>query len=133
MAHKKAGGSSRNGRDSESKRLGVKVFGGQSIKAGGIIVRQRGTQFHDGVNVGCGTITANYDAGTRTKSRTVIEDDVKIGTGTVFVAPVRIGRGATTGAGAIVTAGRDVAPGDVVVGVPAKSVGPRRSRKGKRA
>jgi large subunit ribosomal protein L27 len=54
MAHKKAGGSSRNGRDSESKRLGVKVFGGQSIKAGGIIVRQRGTQFHDGVNVGCG-------------------------------------------------------------------------------
>jgi len=54
MAHKKAGGSSRNGRDSESKRLGVKVFGGQAIKAGGIIVRQRGTKFHDGVNVGCG-------------------------------------------------------------------------------
>jgi large subunit ribosomal protein L27 len=54
MAHKKAGGSSRNGRDSESKRLGVKVFGGQQIKAGGIIVRQRGTQFHRGVNVGCG-------------------------------------------------------------------------------
>jgi large subunit ribosomal protein L27 len=54
MAHKKAGGSSRNGRDSESKRLGVKVFGGQSIKAGGIIVRQRGTRFHNGVNVGCG-------------------------------------------------------------------------------
>ena len=54
MAHKKAGGSSRNGRDSESKRLGVKVFGGESIKAGGIIVRQRGTKFHDGVNVGCG-------------------------------------------------------------------------------
>ena len=54
MAHKKAGGSSRNGRDSESKRLGVKVFGGQAIKAGGIIVRQRGTRFHDGVNVGCG-------------------------------------------------------------------------------
>jgi large subunit ribosomal protein L27 len=54
MAHKKAGGSSRNGRDSESKRLGVKVFGGQAIKAGSIIVRQRGTKFHDGVNVGCG-------------------------------------------------------------------------------
>jgi len=54
MAHKKAGGSSRNGRDSESKRLGVKVFGGQQIKAGGIIVRQRGTRFHSGVNVGCG-------------------------------------------------------------------------------
>lgn len=54
MAHKKAGGSSRNGRDSESKRLGVKVFGGQAIKAGSIIVRQRGTRFHDGVNVGIG-------------------------------------------------------------------------------
>ena len=54
MAHKKAGGSSRNGRDSESKRLGVKLFGGQKVRAGGIIVRQRGTQFHNGVNVGCG-------------------------------------------------------------------------------
>ena len=54
MAHKKAGGSSRNGRDSESKRLGVKVFGGQTIKAGGIIIRQRGTRVHPGVNVGCG-------------------------------------------------------------------------------
>ena len=54
MAHKKAGGSSRNGRDSESKRLGLKVFGGQSVKAGSIIVRQRGTKFHNGVNVGCG-------------------------------------------------------------------------------
>jgi large subunit ribosomal protein L27 len=54
MAHKKAGGSSKNGRDSESKRLGVKVFGGQSINAGGIIVRQRGTGVHPGVNVGCG-------------------------------------------------------------------------------
>ena len=54
MAHKKAGGSSRNGRDSESKRLGLKVFGGQSVKAGCIIVRQRGTKFHNGVNVGCG-------------------------------------------------------------------------------
>jgi large subunit ribosomal protein L27 len=54
MAHKKAGGSSRNGRDSESKRLGVKVYGGQAIKAGGIIIRQRGTRVHAGVNVGCG-------------------------------------------------------------------------------
>ncbi len=54
MAHKKAGGSSKNGRDSESKRLGVKVYGGQSINAGGIIIRQRGTRVHAGVNVGCG-------------------------------------------------------------------------------
>jgi large subunit ribosomal protein L27 len=54
MAHKKAGGSSRNGRDSESKRLGVKVYGGQAINAGGIIVRQRGTKIHPGVNVGLG-------------------------------------------------------------------------------
>ena len=54
MAHKKAGGSTRNGRDSESKRLGVKVFGGQQVLAGNIIVRQRCNQFHPGVNVGCG-------------------------------------------------------------------------------
>jgi len=54
MAHKKAGGSSRNGRDSESKRLGVKVYGGQIILAGGIIVRQRGTKMHPGTNVGLG-------------------------------------------------------------------------------
>ena len=54
MAHKKAGGSTRNGRDSEAKRLGVKVFGGELIPAGGIIVRQRGTKFHAGVNVGLG-------------------------------------------------------------------------------
>src|SRR5210317_2484962 len=54
MAHKKAGGSTRNGRDSESKRLGVKVFGGQTISAGGIIIRQRGTRVHPGVNVGVG-------------------------------------------------------------------------------
>jgi large subunit ribosomal protein L27 len=54
MAHKKAGGSSRNGRDSESKRLGVKVFGGQVVNAGTIIVRQRGTHFHNGENVGLG-------------------------------------------------------------------------------
>lgn len=54
MAHKKAGGSLRNGRDSQAKRLGVKVYGGQAILAGGIIVRQRGTQFHPGENVGIG-------------------------------------------------------------------------------
>tara|TARA_Y100001972_G_scaffold97100_1_gene119912 strand:- start:176 stop:436 length:261 start_codon:yes stop_codon:yes gene_type:complete len=54
MAHKKAAGSSRNGRDSESKRLGVKRFGGQLVSAGEIIVRQRGTQFHTGVNTGIG-------------------------------------------------------------------------------
>jgi len=54
MAHKKGGGTTRNGRDSESKRLGVKVYGGQSINAGGIIVRQRGTKLHAGENVGMG-------------------------------------------------------------------------------
>ena len=54
MAHKKAGGSTRNGRDSESKRLGVKRFGGEVVKAGNILVRQRGTHFHPGLNVGCG-------------------------------------------------------------------------------
>jgi len=54
MAHKKAGGSSRNGRDSESKRLGVKRYGGEIIPAGNIIVRQRGTEFHPGENVGMG-------------------------------------------------------------------------------
>ena len=54
MAHKKAGGSTRNGRDSHAKRLGVKKFGGQPVRAGNIIVRQRGTKFHPGANVGCG-------------------------------------------------------------------------------
>ena len=54
MAHKKAGGSTRNGRDSESKRLGIKKYGGQEVIAGNIIVRQRGTKFHPGENVGCG-------------------------------------------------------------------------------
>lgn len=64
MATKKAGGSSRNGRDSESKRLGVKRYGGQFVLAGNIIVRQRGTQFHPGQNVGMGrdhTIYATSD------------------------------------------------------------------------
>ena len=54
MAHKKAGGSTRNGRDSQSKRLGVKRFGGETVQAGSIIVRQRGTRFHAGTNVGVG-------------------------------------------------------------------------------
>jgi large subunit ribosomal protein L27 len=54
VAHKKAGGSSKNGRDSESKRLGVKIFGGQQVVPGNIIVRQRGTRVHAGVNVGVG-------------------------------------------------------------------------------
>ena len=54
MAHKKAGGSSRNGRDSESKRLGVKKFGSETVRAGNIIVRQRGTKWHPGDNVGLG-------------------------------------------------------------------------------
>lgn len=64
MAHKKAGGSSRNGRDSESKRLGVKRYGGQHVLAGNILVRQRGTQVHPGVNVGVGkdhTLFAKVD------------------------------------------------------------------------
>jgi large subunit ribosomal protein L27 len=64
MASKKAGGSSRNGRDSESKRLGVKRYGGQLVSGGSIIVRQRGTQFHPGDNVGCGkdhTLFAKID------------------------------------------------------------------------
>ncbi len=64
MAHKKAGGSSRNGRDSESKRLGLKKYGGEFVKAGNIIVRQRGTKFHPGKNVGMGrdhTLFAKID------------------------------------------------------------------------
>ena len=54
MAHKKGGGSSNNGRDSQSKRLGVKVYGGEQVLSGYILVRQRGTKFHPGPNVGCG-------------------------------------------------------------------------------
>lgn len=64
MAHKKGGGSSRNGRDSNSKRLGVKKFGGEAVRPGNIIVRQRGTKFHPGANVGLGndyTIFATID------------------------------------------------------------------------
>ena len=64
MAHKKAGGSSRNGRDSHAQRLGVKRFGGEHVLSGNILVRQRGTQFHPGVNVGIGkddTLFAKVD------------------------------------------------------------------------
>jgi large subunit ribosomal protein L27 len=64
MAHKKAGGSSRNGRDSESKRLGLKAYGGELVSAGSILVRQRGTKFHAGMNVGTGkdhTLFAKVD------------------------------------------------------------------------
>ena len=73
MAHKKGAGSSRNGRESESKRLGVKLFGGQVAKAGNIIVRQRGTQHHPGVNVGMGkdhTLFALTDGKVEFKRRT---------------------------------------------------------------
>ncbi len=68
MAHKKAAGSTRNGRESESKRLGVKKFGGQSVIAGNILVRQRGTKFHAGDNVGMGrdhTLFATADGQVR--------------------------------------------------------------------
>ena len=64
MAHKKGGGSSRNGRDSASKRLGVKKYGGEQVRAGNILVRQRGTRFHPGTNVGMGrdhTLFATVD------------------------------------------------------------------------
>ena len=72
MAHKKAGGSSKNGRDSESKRLGVKRYGGELVKAGNIIVRQRGTKFHPGDNVGCGkdfTLFATTDGHVQFRTR----------------------------------------------------------------
>ena len=78
MAHKKAGGSSRNGRDSAGRRLGVKKYGGQDVISGNIIVRQRGTKFHPGSNVGIGkdhTIFATKDgkvAFKKTKTRTFI-------------------------------------------------------------
>ena len=68
MAHKKAGGSSRNGRDSEGRRLGVKKFGGEAVIPGNIIIRQRGTKFHAGENVGCGkdhTLFAKADGNIR--------------------------------------------------------------------
>ena len=72
MAHKKAGGSTRNGRDSISKRLGVKRYGGEQVRAGNIIVRQRGTRFHAGVNVGLGrdhTLFATADGQVRFETK----------------------------------------------------------------
>ena len=72
MAHKKAGGSTRNGRDSESKRLGVKLYGGQAVVSGNILVRQRGTQFHPGDNVGLGrdhTLFATSDGSVKFEIR----------------------------------------------------------------
>ena len=72
MAHKKAGGSTRNGRDSQSKRLGLKKFGGESVIAGNILVRQRGTTFHAGANVGMGsdhTLFAKSDGKVEFKPR----------------------------------------------------------------
>ena len=79
MAHKKAGGSSRNGRDSESKRLGVKRYGGQEVIAGNIIVRQRGTKFWPGVNCGIGrdhtlfaTVTGAVKFETKRNNRTYV-------------------------------------------------------------
>ena len=84
MAHKKGGGSSRNGRDSNPKRLGVKAYGGQTVTAGSIIVRQRGTKFHAGTNVGMGrdhTLFAMVDG--------TVSFDVKgaLNKHTVFVSP----------------------------------------------
>jgi large subunit ribosomal protein L27 len=70
MAHKKAGGSTRNGRDSQSKRLGVKKYGGEQVLAGNIIIRQRGTKFHPGVNVGCGR---DYTLFAKTDGRVLFE------------------------------------------------------------
>ena len=79
MAHKKAGGSTKNGRDSESKRLGLKKFGGQAVIAGNIIVRQRGTQWHAGPNVGVGVdhtlfalIDGRVEYRTKAKNRTFV-------------------------------------------------------------
>jgi large subunit ribosomal protein L27 len=85
MAQKKGGGSTRNGRDSKPKMLGVKVYGGQSVTAGSIIVRQRGTKFHAGTNVGMGrdhTLFATVDG--------TVSFDVKgaLSKQTVFVSPV---------------------------------------------
>jgi len=73
MAHKKAGGSSRNGRDSNSQRLGIKIFGGESVLAGNILARQRGTKWHPGRNVGLGkdhTLFAKIDGKVEFKART---------------------------------------------------------------
>jgi large subunit ribosomal protein L27 len=79
LAHKKAGGSSRNGRDSNAQRLGVKRFGGQAVLSGNILVRQRGTKFHPGTNVGLGkdhtlfaTVDGRVEFRTKANSRTYV-------------------------------------------------------------
>lgn len=87
MAHKKGGGSSRNGRESESKRLGVKIFGGQKVVAGNIIIRQRGTRFRAGENVGMGkdhTLFALTDGAVVFRDRTFNQKTRKV----VSVQPV---------------------------------------------
>lgn len=81
MAHKKAGGSTNNGRDSISKRLGVKMFGGQQVIPGNILVRQRGTHFHPGVNVGLGKDHTLF-----AKSEGVVKFEVKGPRGRKFVS-----------------------------------------------
>jgi len=81
MAHKKAGGSSRNGRDSESKRLGVKAYGGQMVSAGSIIVRQRGTRIHPGPNVGMGkdhTLFAKVDGRVAFRDKGPLQDKIAL-------------------------------------------------------
>jgi len=81
MAHKKAGGSSRNGRDSEGRRLGVKKFGGESVVGGNIIVRQRGTKWHPGANVGMGkdhTLFALVDGTVEFKSSAACRSSVSV-------------------------------------------------------
>ena len=85
MAHKKAGGSSRNGRDSKSKRLGVKRFGGEQVRAGNILVRQRGTKFHPGVNVGCGK---DYTLFAKADGQVVFETKGPLKRKTVSVQPL---------------------------------------------
>jgi large subunit ribosomal protein L27 len=82
MAHKKAGGSSRNGRDSNSKRLGVKRFGGQEVLAGNILVRQRGTKMHAGANVGMGV---DHTLFAKTNGR--VQFGVKLGRTIVSIVP----------------------------------------------
>jgi len=86
MAHKKGAGSSRNGRESESKRLGVKIYGGQAVIAGNIIIRQRGTKHHPGVNVGMGkdhTIyalvngTVKFKKGRKDRSYVSVEEELR--------------------------------------------------------
>ncbi|MFQ5995807.1 MAG: 50S ribosomal protein L27 [Acidiferrobacterales bacterium] len=84
MAHKKAGGSSRNGRDSESKRLGVKRFGGERVLAGNILVRQRGTKFHPGQNVGIGKDDTLY---ARTNGRVIFQTKGRRERRTVSIVP----------------------------------------------